>query len=240
MTHIGYKKLQNGLIAKLAIKGTHNEDRDDVVDIMHAKHRCSKAKVLDIYHMISGEKRDFGYSLFDKKFEYRIGKIVSVKDYNKNVDDVCSAGIHYFLSEDVAFCWNIDEDYAKQIMWTGVLKDWYENGRLKFEASFKNGVYEGEVKSWQSNGVLDTVRYYKNGIEDGEYRSFHQNGRLYQKYIYSNGLLNGSYEKWFSGGRICEKGAYNKGVKVGLWKKWDQRGYVWSSVNFDESRKRKR
>ena len=110
MSHIGYKKIQNGYIVKLRIEGLNNELRDSVKNVKTAKHRCSNAFVLDIYHMNDDKNKiDQGYGLRDKTFLYKVGEYVEVTYYNNDLEKVCSTGIHYFLSEEPAFYWEINQ-----------------------------------------------------------------------------------------------------------------------------------
>ena len=57
-SHVGYKRCNEGLIVKLRIEGENNELRSNVErkNSKYAKHRCSKAFVLDIYYFQSGNE----------------------------------------------------------------------------------------------------------------------------------------------------------------------------------------
>ena len=45
---------------------------------------------------------DHGRSLHDENFVYRVGEIVSVPDANLDPREVCTAGIHFFLTREEA------------------------------------------------------------------------------------------------------------------------------------------
>ena len=45
----------------------------------------------------------------------------------------------------------------------GLVKDYYEDGKLKSEINFNNGVREGEAKFYWENGNLKEIRNYVNG-----------------------------------------------------------------------------
>lgn len=104
---IGYKKLfLNGydrykpLIAKLRIP--FYADR-----IVYKREKCraSCAQVLDIYDL-QGEHYSSAYSVYyiDDGFIYRIGHTVYSDSFNDDPMEVCTHGIHFFLTEDEA--WN--------------------------------------------------------------------------------------------------------------------------------------
>lgn len=65
--------------------------------------RCDKAKVLRIENLggtIAEEKSV--QSNYDKNFVYRVGEIVSVEDFNSDRWVECGAGIHFFMSRELA------------------------------------------------------------------------------------------------------------------------------------------
>lgn len=63
------------------------------------KCRCDKAKVLAFYGMNGEPYLDstIAYSLHDAKFEYEVGKMVSVSDFDENRFNECAPGIHFFV-----------------------------------------------------------------------------------------------------------------------------------------------
>ena len=93
---IAYKVLKDDKIATLQILSRWVEDIDT------GKCKCSKAKVLHITDLKYGFIYNKGTSLYDDKFIYEVNKIVNVPipvlDYNQ----VCSKGIHFFLTKEGA------------------------------------------------------------------------------------------------------------------------------------------
>jgi hypothetical protein len=89
---IGWKKLSNGLIAKLLIptkaKRSHAFGR---------KCRASQAKVLAIY---DGKKQvKTGVSQHDPSFAYRVGRIVKPKEpFSDKWMEECASGIHFYIT----------------------------------------------------------------------------------------------------------------------------------------------
>ena len=93
---IGYKKA-NGCIVELLI--LEDSKRSSATTM---KCRCDKAKVLDIENIDTGEKVEEVYSDYDPKFIYKVGKIVSVDNFNHNRWNECSTGIHFFMNKENA------------------------------------------------------------------------------------------------------------------------------------------
>ena len=67
------------------------------------KCRCDKAKVLRIENL-DGSLSSLSEiaSDFDSNFVYKVGEIVSVDDFDTNRWVECSAGIHFFISRQLA------------------------------------------------------------------------------------------------------------------------------------------
>ena len=94
---IGWKKA-NQLIIKLEI--CSDAKRSSATTL---KCRCSKAKVIEIQNIDGtiAEQQKVS-SNYDSAFIYEKGKIVSVKDFDDNRWNECSAGIHFFISREMA------------------------------------------------------------------------------------------------------------------------------------------
>src|SRR6056297_4097092 len=93
---IGYKKAKSFLIK---LKITEDAKRSSATT---RKCRCSKAKVLNIESINTGEKINKVSSNYDKNFIYEVGKIVEVEDFNKDRWNECSTGIHFFITKQEA------------------------------------------------------------------------------------------------------------------------------------------
>ena len=94
---IAFKKLRNGLIAKLMI--TEDALRSSATSL---KCRASKAKVLAIYDE-EGNNVEQGFSKQDVSFIYKVGTIVEpTKPFDTDRWNECASGIHFFMSRAVA------------------------------------------------------------------------------------------------------------------------------------------
>lgn len=71
---------------------------------------------------------------------------------------------------------------------TGVVKRYYENGKLRGEATYKNGKKNGIVKWYHKNGNLRGEITYRDGKEEGSERWYHENGDLDYEEIYKDGV----------------------------------------------------
>ena len=146
--NIGYKKAKEGFIVKLEILGENNEKRTDIRDPVHAKYRCSKAKVLDIFHYKTNEKKESIGGIYNNNFIYKLNEIVETK-FNPNLESVCSEGIHYFKTLKQANFWRFNLDN-----YIGEFMEWYENGSPYYKCYINNGRYEGKHEIFNEDGKL--------------------------------------------------------------------------------------
>ena len=191
MSHKGYKRCGD-YVVQLKIIGENNENRDHVYDKKYAKFRTSKALVEEIFNLdqsvsnISKVTSDR-----DPTFVYEKGKVVEVKDFYPYLNEVCSEGIHYFLSFEAAeFYGDRPEDY------TGEWKSWHHNGRLEYQGEFKKGVEDGIHKCWYENGQLYSRGEWKNGGREGLHEDWYENGQLEYRGEWKNGVEEGIPEVW--------------------------------------------
>ena len=67
------------------------------------KCRCSKAKVISITNIDDTEANvDAAYSGYDSEFEYRVGEIVKVDNFDTDRWHKCAPGIHFFITRKEA------------------------------------------------------------------------------------------------------------------------------------------
>ena len=93
---IGYKKAGKCIIELLILADAKRSSATTV------KCRCSKAKVLNIEDIKTGEKVMKVSSNYNSNFIYRVGEIVGVDDFDDDRWNECSTGIHFFVNKENA------------------------------------------------------------------------------------------------------------------------------------------
>ena len=71
------------------------------------KCRCDKARVISIENIETGEKVIEVSSNRDKNFTYKVGKVVSVDDFNEDRWVECTTGIHFFMTKHEAESYDV-------------------------------------------------------------------------------------------------------------------------------------
>lgn len=159
-----------------------------VFDKKYAKYRCDQAKVIKIYKknynsIVSTEQEiDKIYSDYDPNFIYVKGKNVHVTDYDNIHANVCTKGIHFYLTKEAAYyhLFTIINDF------NGIYKKWYDDGQIYEKCNYINGKIHGLYEKRYANEQLKKKGNYVNGILEGLYETWHENGQLKTKCNYIN------------------------------------------------------
>lgn len=108
----------------------------------------------------------------------------------------------------------------------GLHKEWFRNGNLKDEITFKNGKKNGEFRYWDDKGQLLKDGYYKNDSLDGFIREWYHNGNIKLEVHYISGKMHGLRTEWYKSGHkwseqkmengyvISGKHFYNDGTEI--------------------------
>lgn len=131
-------KIANGCMITLAIPpdAKTNESRP-VKHKKTAKYRCNKALVLSILDLKNGKYHVSIPSSYSNNFIYEVGKIVEENDFMEN-DDICTHGIHYYLTSLAAYIHH--KDGSMRIMDNGTIdggKKCHSKNKKKFQIQFE-------------------------------------------------------------------------------------------------------
>lgn len=209
---IGWKRCLDNCIAELELVGTwSNEQRKDVRDVMHAKHRTDRVRVRSIVHEPTGqprlEARPAYYRPQSGTVVYRVGETVEVADVNRDVDVVCASGIHYFRSREAAVVY--DQPYPTN----GWYQVRHDNGQLWERGLFAQGRKEGFWERWYADGQLSSQCTYRQGQMHGLHREWYENGLPAQECAFVDGRPHGVEKEWTHDGRLVFHATWVHGVR---------------------------
>ena len=139
-----------------------------------------------------------------------------------------------------------------------VRKDYWENGKLKSELSYKDGELNGRcvwympngkpqmevmyrhnkmnglLRRWHENGNVMEEFWYKDGVQDSVYRAYSLKGLLVEEGYYSDGKLNGDYHRWYENGQVFQEGQYVDDMMDGTWFIFYADGSLAAKADFDK------
>tara|TARA_B100001250_G_C19668878_1_gene730547 strand:+ start:338 stop:802 length:465 start_codon:yes stop_codon:yes gene_type:complete len=87
----------------------------------------------------------------------------------------------------------ISMQYAigEEIPYTGLAIELYDNGKIKYEYQYENGLLNGSCISYYENGNKKQVGEYLNNKLNGNYIDYHENGNIALQGRYMNSKKNG-------------------------------------------------
>jgi hypothetical protein len=97
---IGYKKLRNDLVAKIAIPAKAKR----TANLINRKRRAEYVKTLKIYNPSNGTVTDAGNGEYDGTL-YTVGDITRSHGYDDDIRLDCAGGIHFWTTEQEAIEW---------------------------------------------------------------------------------------------------------------------------------------
>ena len=116
------------------------------------------------------------------------------------------------------------EEHYKNTDLDGIVKDYYENGKLKVEAVYAAGLRAGEARTYYESGVSRSVGVYKNNLQEGVFKTYDVNGRLAKEEMYVKGVLNGTTTLYYASGAVKKQMFYKNAVLDGTAVEYDEEG----------------
>jgi hypothetical protein len=106
----------------------------------------------------------------------------------------------------------------------GPYVEYYDDGKKRSEAHYKNGVPDGLGTYWYEGGQKIEEGQFKNGKKDGLWTSWYENGQKWTENHWKDGKLDGLETHWHENGQKSYEGHNKNGVPDGLWPFWDKNG----------------
>ena len=116
--------------------------------------------------------------------------------------------------------------------------EYYPNGRIKREASFRDGKREGTWREFDENGNVISSQIYQHGrlvqsgvmdtdgTRRGEWVELYPDSTLRAKGLFINGKRSGEWKFYFPGEQLEQIGNYKDGKLDGTWTWYFQSGKV--------------
>jgi antitoxin component YwqK of YwqJK toxin-antitoxin module len=122
---------------------------------------------------------------------------------------------------------------------------YYDNGAVRYTATYKDGVAEGIQREFSPEGKVINAKVYVGGTLTGEgildtagrkqgpWKEYHPNGVVKSKGVYLNGKRVDDWTFYFSNEKVEQKGKYDKkGRAQGPWKWYYESGNILREENY--------
>jgi antitoxin component YwqK of YwqJK toxin-antitoxin module len=116
----------------------------------------------------------------------------------------------------------------------GIVREYFESGKLKEVSSYKNNKREGTSKWYYENGVLRAERPYKDDKLNGIVKWHYTTGSLGTEFNYTDGKLEGLTRLYWENGNLKAEDYYKDGKREGrktLYYKSGQLRFVYTYKN---------
>ncbi|MBR4391138.1 MAG: toxin-antitoxin system YwqK family antitoxin [Bacteroidales bacterium] len=122
--------------------------------------------------------------------------------------------------------------------------EYYPNGRIKREASFRDGKREGTWREFDENGNVISSQIYQNGrlvqsgvmdtdgTRRGEWVELYPDSTLRAKGFFINGKRSGEWRFYYPGEILEQLGNYKDGKLDGTWTWYDLSGKIQKQEDF--------
>ena len=141
----------------------------------------------------------------------------------------------------------------------GKFQEYYEDGKIKEEAFFKNGKYSGirtlffqngkpeieenytdggllngAYKAYYDNGQVKVEKNYTQNVLTGPVKVYYESGKIKEEVMMSDNNENGPFTEYYEKGQIHWKGTYLNGDnEFGLLEEWDSLGTMIKRMKCD-------
>ena len=109
---------------------------------------------------------------------------------------------------------------------------YYQHGVKSLEINYKSGLKEGEMIRYFRNGKIESIDNYTNDTLNGSSLKYHENGILASEYSYKNGKKDGIIKHYFSDGSLFFTGQYLDDQYDGHWEYFDEEEFKTGEGNF--------
>jgi antitoxin component YwqK of YwqJK toxin-antitoxin module len=117
---------------------------------------------------------------------------------------------------------------------TGTQKEYFADGKLKYEVNVIKGKKQGLEIFWYPSGKKQIQTNYLDDKEDGVWNQWYENGQLKLEANYKNGREHGSFTQWYDNGQKRVQGNFVNGKKEGLETAWNKDGSVKYSSTYKD------
>jgi antitoxin component YwqK of YwqJK toxin-antitoxin module len=140
---------------------------------------------------------------------------------------------------------DIKQQESEEVVKLEMKRDYFPSGKVKIEATYRNGVAEGVRREFNENGEVEKSYVMKSGViaaegiietsglRKGKWSEFYPDGKLKAQGNYTDDFKTGTWEYYHRNGSLEQKGSYDsKGKPVGEWQWYYDNGSLLRVENY--------
>lgn len=206
---------------------TTNESRKNVVDQKYASFRGDLFFVERIFYSANPDiESKIAYSLYDNNFQYIVGQLVGVYDFDTDLDTIYTTGIHYCKDIRGAYYYNASNvAIVLPEKYSGLWKIYDQNGQITYACKFVHGNKRFTETCWNNQGNITRQINFGSTNKTKKSRTV-INGQQWCIYRYPDKKDNVTETYWYENGQIKYSCTYSHGVKNGCEKHWYENGQL--------------
>jgi len=121
---------------------------------------------------------------------------------------------------------------GQQTPFTGVVEKKYPNGRVEATLEVKDGKLNGKTFVYSEDGKIKKEENYINGLMEGVERAYYPSGKLEFEVTNKNDLRNGIERHYSEEGKLIIEVPYQNDVVTGLVKQYTKEGKLEYETNY--------
>ena len=84
----------------------------------------------------------------------------------------------------------------------GKIQQFYQDGKLAAQISFKDGKNHGKIFMYHPNGKVAKLITFEEGIPNGDFADYYSTGQLQKQGTYTNGKILGEAKTYYESGKL--------------------------------------
>ena len=106
----------------------------------------------------------------------------------------------------------------------GKAKGWFEDGKLAWEADWKDDAPHGKYLEWFESGQPKIEKNLVMGVEEGRETWWHENGKKSWEVTWKEGRMTGMLVEWYENGKKMSETPHVAGLRQGVATGWYENG----------------
>jgi antitoxin component YwqK of YwqJK toxin-antitoxin module len=96
-----------------------------------------------------------------------------------------------------------------------------------------NGSSNGLIKEYYDDGSVKEEVFFVNGVKEGSHEIWYANGQISKSGSMKSDCWHGKYQEWYENGSLKLSGHYMDGQQEGQWVFFDKEGNSLPNLNFE-------